>query len=213
MFTTITSLFFSFLPGLYRPHFNASITKTPPSPYRTVTGWLGIGLLVTGLFAGCADHRDLPRSAATVNLINASGQIGVAELTEDSQGVVSLTVTVSGLPAGAHGIHFHAVGAAQPTDTPAFNSSGAHYNPASHQHGLKNPMGTHAGDLPNLIVDSQGNGVLVTTTNRISLTDGPITLFDSNGSSLIIHANEDDQVTDPTGNSGGRIAGGVIVRK
>src|SRR5438128_2070448 len=86
-----------------------------------------------------------------------------------------------------HNHHFHAVGAAQPTDSPAFNSSGGHYNPATHQHGLKNPLGTHAGDLPNLIVDSQGNGTLITTTNRISLTDGPISLFDSDGSSLIIH--------------------------
>ncbi|GAB4043673.1 superoxide dismutase family protein [Spirosoma jeollabukense] len=172
-----------------------------------------MGLVVAGLLTACADHQDVPRAAATVNLVNSSGSIGIAELSEDNQGVVSLKVTVSGLPTGAHGIHFHAIGSAQPNDSPAFNSSGAHYNPASHQHGLNNPLGTHAGDLPNLIVDSQGKGTLITTTNRITLSDGPMTLFDSDGSSLIIHANADDQVTDPTGNSGGRIAGGVVVRK
>lgn len=213
MFTTITSLLLSSSSLVTKMHAKALKAVPLPNLSRTLLLCCGIGLVVASLLTSCADHQDVPRAAATAILVNSTGRIGTAELIEDKQGLVSLTVTVSGLPAGAHGIHFHAVGVAQHNDSPAFNSSGAHYNPASHQHGLKNPLGTHAGDLPNLIVDSQGNGALITTTDRISLTNGPMTLFDGDGSSLIIHANEDDQVTDPTGNSGGRIAGGVVVRK
>ncbi|GAB4016197.1 hypothetical protein GCM10028773_08560 [Spirosoma koreense] len=191
----------------------ASQRKTLLHQCQALARWYGVGLAIAGLLAGCTDHQNVPRAAATATLINSSGSVGVAQLAEDSDGLVSLTVTVSGLPAGKHGIHFHAIGVAQPQDVPAFNSSGSHYNPASHQHGLNNPMGAHAGDLPNLVVDSQGNGTLITTTNRITLSDGPLTLFDKDGSALIIHAGEDDQMTDPTGNSGARIAGGVVVRK
>ncbi|MBD2755086.1 superoxide dismutase family protein [Spirosoma validum] len=177
---------------------------------------LGFGLTFgcASLLISCADHNDVATPSATVALVNTSGaSVGTAELTEDSKGMVTLKVSVKGLPAGIHGIHFHEVGVADPKSSPAFSSSGEHYNPASRKHGLENPDGTHAGDLPNLIVDSQGTGSLETTTNRITLSDGPTTLFDGNGSSLIIHASVDDQKTDPSGNSGGRIAGGVIVRK
>ncbi len=174
----------------------------------------GALLLVAGLLSGCADHT-IQQAAATVSLVNTSGtNVGTAELTEDNKGVVTMTVTVKGLPPGEHGIHFHEKPVAEPKLPMPFSSSGEHYNPVSKKHGLKNPQGTHAGDLDNLSVDAQGNGTLVTTTDRITLTDGPTTLFDSDGgSSLIIHANTDDQITDPSGNSGGRIAGGVVTRK
>jgi Cu-Zn family superoxide dismutase len=79
-----------------------------------------------------------------------------------------------------------------------------------HQHGLDNPHGAHGGDLPNLVVNAAGQGHLNATTDRATLSSGQVSLFDADGSSLIIHAAEDDQVTDPTGNSGGRIACGVI---
>ena len=175
---------------------------------------IGLSFFLAGCLSSCLDHRDVPRAAATVNLVNTSGaSVGTAELTEDSQGVVTIQVKVSNMPAGAHGIHFHEVGVAQPNASPAFATSGEHYNPASKKHGLANAQGRHAGDLPNLEVNAQGTGSLTTTTNFITLTDGPTTLFDGNGSSLIIHANIDDQTTDPSGNSGGRIAGGVVVRR
>ncbi len=177
---------------------------------------IAVALAVAGLSIGCTDHSNNPQiAAATVSLVNTSGaSVGTADLTQTNDGVVSLTVTVTGgLPTGVHGIHFHEVGVADPKATPAFSTSGEHYNPASRQHGLENPQGTHAGDLPNVVIDAQGKGTLVTTTDRISLTDASKTLFDANGSSLIIHAGVDDQKTDPSGNSGGRIAGGVVVRK
>lgn len=188
------------------------VIKCGPSVRYSLLSGIALGL--AGLLTSCADHSDVPRAAATVALINTSGaNVGSAELTEDNNGLVTLKVNVKGLPAGIHGIHFHEVGVAEPNASPAFSTSGEHYNPASKKHGLENPQGTHAGDLPNLIVESQGTGSLETTTNRISLTDGPMTLFDANGSSLIIHVGVDDQKTDPSGNSGGRIAGGVVVRK
>lgn len=173
----------------------------------------GAVLVLAGLLLGCADHN-LQQPAATVSLINTSGtNVGTAELTEDGKGMVTVNVTVSKLPTGTHGIHFHEVGKAEPNASPPFSTSGEHYNPAARKHGISNPQGTHAGDLHNIEVDAQGNGKLVTSTDRITLSDGPNTLFDGNGSSLIIHMNADDQVTDPSGNSGGRIAGGVVERK
>ncbi|QKZ13793.1 superoxide dismutase family protein [Spirosoma sp. KUDC1026] len=187
--------------------------KTIRRRIRT-NSWLIMGLGMTGLLTSCADHNSVTRAAATVNLVNTSGNsIGTANLTENSSGTVTLDVKVNGLPAGSHGIHFHEVGVADPKASPAFSTSGEHYNPASKKHGISNPQGTHAGDLANLEVDAQGNGRLTTTTDRITLTEGATTLFDANGSSLIIHANTDDQVTDPSGNSGGRIAGGVVVKQ
>lgn len=188
------------------------LPKSPTSVKRSL--WYVASLGLAGLLISCADHNDVSRPAATVSLINTSGtNVGTAELTEDSKGLVTIKVSVKGLPTGIHGIHFHEVGVAEPSASPAFSTSGEHYNPASKKHGLENPMGTHAGDLPNLIVDSQGMGSLEATTDRITLTDGPTTLFDANGSSLIIHVSVDDQRTDPSGNSGSRIAGGVVVRK
>lgn len=173
----------------------------------------GLTIIAAGLVSGCADHN-IERAAATVALVNTSGaSVGTVDLTEDGQGVVTLRVNVNGLPVGTHGIHFHEIGVADPKASPPFSTAGEHYNPESKKHGISNPQGTHAGDLANIDVDAQGTGTLTTTTDRITLTDGPATLLDGNGSSLIIHTNADDQVTDPSGNSGGRIAGGVVTRK
>jgi Cu-Zn family superoxide dismutase len=153
-----------------------------------------------------------PTARAHGTFIDAGGTtVGWAQLVEDATGVVHVNVHVDGLAPGKHGIHIHAVGAC----TPTFAAAGGHYNPLGHQHGLLNPSGAHAGDLPNLIVNPDGVGRLVGTTDGVTITPGPTTLFDDTvgavGSSFIIHANEDDQVTDATnGNSGARIACAVI---
>jgi Cu-Zn family superoxide dismutase len=121
---------------------------------------------------------------------------------------VHVNVQVEGLSPGLHGIHIHAVGSCV---APTFASAGGHYNPLSHQHGLENPNGPHAGDLPNLVVDVSGHGRLQAMTDRVTLSPGIATLLDGDGSALIIHANPDDQVTDVgNGGSGPRIACGVI---
>ena len=91
-------------------------------------------------------------------------------------------------------------------------SAGGHFNPTNRQHGLRNPQGPHAGDLPNLTVDANGAGTFQATNALVTLGAGTSSLFDADGSALVIHADPDDEMTDPTGNSGGRIACGVITR-
>ena len=136
--------------------------------------------------------------------------VGVASLLEDGRGRVHVYVLARGISPGQHGTHVHEVGHCDGGTDPPFVSAGGHFNPQGRQHGLRNPNGPHAGDLPNLWVSRAGVGYLYYVTDRFTLSPGPASLFDEDGSALVIHANPDDQVTDPTGNSGGRIACGVI---
>jgi Cu-Zn family superoxide dismutase len=149
-----------------------------------------------------------PAIHAEATSVGATGAtVGWAKLVEDGAGRVHVNVHVAGLTPGRHGIHIHAAGAC----TPTFADALGHYNPIGRQHGLANPNGAHAGDLPNLEVNGNGVGRLQATTDRVTLRGGTATLFDANGSAFIIHANEDDQVTDANnGNSGARIACAVI---
>ncbi|MEB3358951.1 MAG: superoxide dismutase family protein [Synechococcales bacterium] len=109
---------------------------------------------------------------------------------------------------GQHGFHIHEVGECNPPD---FMSAGSHFNPTGTAHGLLAPDGPHAGDLPNLWIEADGSADYSVTTNLISLVPGERNIFDADGSSLVIHATGDDYITDPAGNSGDRIACGVIV--
>lgn len=179
----------------------------------SLVAWCAGGLLVAGLATGCGKDGDSSRATGSVALIDTTGKsVGTATLTEASNGTLTVDVSVTGMPPGVHGIHFHEFGKAEPTAKPPFSTAGEHYNPENKQHGLENPNGAHGGDLPNLTVDAQGRGTLNATTDRVTLTDGPKTLLDANGSALIIHTAADDQKTNPSGNSGGRIVGGVVVR-
>lgn len=146
----------------------------------------------------------------TADLKDARGQsIGTASFTEQD-GKVRLVVQAKGLTPGKHGIHIHAVGRCEP---PAFTSAGGHHNPLGAKHGLETAGGPHAGDLPNLEADPSGNARYEAATDRITLREGLVSVFDGDGSALVIHEKEDDQKTDPTGNSGGRVACGVIERR
>jgi Cu-Zn family superoxide dismutase len=118
-----------------------------------------------------------------------------------------VNVHVDGMTPGRHGIHIHAVGLCEPA---TFGSALGHHNPLGTTHGLDSESGGHAGDLPNLVVNPAGIGRLDATTDRATLSAGATSVFDANGSALVIHAGPDDQVTDPTGNSGARVACGVI---
>jgi len=136
--------------------------------------------------------------------VDASGSaIGSLHLTQDARGVVHVNVQVQGLSTGLHGIHIHAVGSCV---APTFASAGGHYNPFAHQHGLENPNGPHAGDMPN--VEVAANGVLDQTVVLPNATMAQ--LLDADGSSIMIHANADDYVSQPSGNSGPKIACAVI---
>jgi Cu-Zn family superoxide dismutase len=145
--------------------------------------------------------------AFTVPLYDASGQeVARATLTQAGRDTVHLSVDASHLPAGTHGTHLHEAGRCE---GPAFTTAGAHLNPMARKHGLRNPQGPHLGDLPNLTVGADGRGHLDATLNG-SLGPGQPPIFDVDGTSIVVHAGADDMVTDPSGNSGARIACGVI---
>ncbi len=150
----------------------------------------------------------LPASAELANaqLKDASGKaVGDVDLTQTPGGVL-LRVSVKGIPPGEHAFHIHAVGKCEAP----FESAGPHFNPGNHKHGIMSGEG-HAGDLPNLHVPQSGELRLEVVNSAVTLEKGkPNSLFDSDGSTLIIHAKADDYKSDPAGNSGDRIACGVI---
>jgi Cu-Zn family superoxide dismutase len=127
-----------------------------------------------------------------------------------AKGGVTVRVEVKGLTPGKHGIHIHAVGKCEGPD---FKTAGGHLNPAGKHHGLKSPEGSHAGDLPNLSVAKDGKGWGNFTAKGVTLGDGEGGLLAGEGTALVIHADPDDEMTDPAGSSGARIACGVIGKK
>jgi len=144
---------------------------------------------------------------AAAEIINADGTvIGNATFEQVPTGVL-ISVEVSGLPPGAHGIHLHAVGACSPD----FKAATGHINPDGARHGLRNPEGPDNGDLPNLYVATDGSARAEFFTTLVSVSEGGMpALLDGDGSAVIIHENPDDHMTQPIGGAGGRIGCGVI---
>ncbi|MFI5228059.1 MAG: superoxide dismutase family protein [Gemmatimonadales bacterium] len=147
-----------------------------------------------------------PGLTATATLRDLTGtRVGTVTLVDTYAGVL-VSGTVAGLGLGAHGIHLHAVGKCEP---PAFASAGGHFNPQGKQHGYRNPDGPHLGDLPNLDTPAAGELRFEFLAPGITLK-GSNALLDADGASIVIHSGRDDYTTDPAGNSGARIACGVI---
>lgn len=185
---------------------------------RSLRRWAAVAgvagaLVAVPLFATAALAADPTYDGTAVKTITADLKdgngaiIGAVQMSQDAKGVIQLTVSGNGLAAGDHGIHIHATGKCE---GPAFTSANAHINLTNHQHGLDNPAGPHEGDLPGLTAAANGTYTYTATTNRVSITGGATNIFDADGSALVVHATKDDQVTDPTGNSGGRVACAVI---
>jgi Cu-Zn family superoxide dismutase len=168
-------------------------------------------LLLPLLLASCSWEE--PKGGAPMALINSAGvTIGTVRAWQTAGGL-AFRIDAAGLPHGVHGVHVHSVGRCDPPD---FASAGPHWNPAAKKHGINNPMGPHAGDLPN--VEVAANGVLgqsmtLPGANIFAPPGAPGALLDADGAALVIHANADDYKTDPSGNSGARIACAVILRQ
>jgi Cu-Zn family superoxide dismutase len=143
---------------------------------------------------------------ANTQLKDSSGKaVGDVDLMQTPAGVL-IKLQIKGLPPGEHAFHVHAVGKCEAP----FESAGPHFNPGNHQHGMISGAG-HAGDMPNLHVPQSGELSVEVVNTAVSLEQGkPNSLFDNDGSSLVIHAKADDYKTDPAGNAGDRIACGVI---
>lgn len=171
----------------------------------TLATLLGAGL------AGCTTSTEVSPvaaapSEAVASLVDGSNVgKGTATVTL-SGGQLRLVVDAVGLAPGAHGLHVHTTGQCTPPD---FASAGPHWNPTGAVHGAQAPGGPHGGDLPNLIAGTDGRGRVEATIGTGSMS----ALLDSDGAAVVLHANADDYRTDPSGNSGGRIACGVLVAR
>jgi superoxide dismutase, Cu-Zn family len=145
-----------------------------------------------------------------VKMLNQNGkEIGEATLAETPHGVLirlTLFQKTSNMASGAHALHIHEVGKCEPP----FKSAGEHFNPGGQKHGILDKDGGHAGDLPNVHVTDNERLTVEFLAPQLSLGQGKNSLFDSDGSALVMHAKRDDYKTDPAGDAGDRIACGVI---
>src|SRR5688572_17293700 len=166
-----------------------------------------IAIAACGGQARGPEGAKLPDITANAPLFDTAGaRVGVASFSE-GDGSTQLGVSVTGLEPGEHGMHIHETGSCTP---PSFESAGGHFNPASKQHGLLNPEGAHAGDMPNLVVEADGSADTTLTVSPSLLAEGPGSMIGTQKRAFVIHAGPDDQKTDPSGNSGARVVCGVI---
>ncbi len=165
--------------------------------------------IVVGFLSACTTLADVPtRSVGRADLRLANGTAAGTVIVTANSSSLTLSLAAVGMPAGSHGAHLHQVGSCE---GPAFTTAGGHLNPMGHQHGTENPAGSHLGDLPNLQIAGNGTGAL-TAQLQGTISQSEAALFDGDGTAIVIHADADDYKTDPTGNSGGRIACGVLKR-
>ena len=183
-------------------------TLPSPLPRLLVLAGSAVALSACGMFGGGGGTPSPRGSTARATFVNAQGQpAGTATLTSTGDGVF-ISAQLRSLPEGTHAIHVHQTGRCEPP----FESAGAHFNPNNREHGYLNPAGQHAGDLPNITVRSDGTAAADVYAPGLALTDGGNALLDGDGAALVVHAGVDDYRTNPSGNSGPRIACGVVER-
>lgn len=166
-------------------------------------------IAVLGILVCVALALAAAKEAAVVNMQNAQGQgVGTATLTPSANGV-AIKLDLHDLPPGEHAIHVHENSKCL---APDFKSAGGHFNPEGKHHGLQNPEGPHAGDIPNFTVGADGKAKATVVAPNVTLGSDPHSVFHGDGTALVIHAKADDGKSDPAGNAGDRIACGVIVK-
>ena len=165
---------------------------------------VAVVLVWASLLAGTAAAQQ----KASADIVDAAGKKVGEAILEQRDGSVQISATFRGLPPGTHAFHIHDVGKCEPP----FESAGGHFNPTGKQHGKDNPAGPHGGDLPNLEVPSSGGVKFDVTVKGLTLDGGRAGLLDADGAALVVHEGADDYKSDPAGNSGKRVACGVIQR-
>jgi Cu-Zn family superoxide dismutase len=198
--------------------------ETLPVPARSLPddrrrGWVRLPIIVNLIAAvlgmtGCAAYEGggsmaagAGAATAEAQLRNAAGTPVAGSTAVQVREGVRLRIKTTALPAGAYAAHVHAVGRC---DAPDFSTAGPHWNPTNQQHGRSNPQGMHMGDLPNIDVGANGRGSLEIALTGATLSGGNAALLDADGAAIVIHERADDHRTDPAGNSGKRIACGVL---
>jgi Cu-Zn family superoxide dismutase len=167
-----------------------------------------VGCATSGSSSGTSASTSESTSAGSASAVmrdQAGRELGTLTLSESGHGFIT-TGTLEHLSPGLHGIHIHTLGSCQG----AFNSAGAHWNPTGRQHGFENPMGPHLGDMQNLIVAPDSSTEVAVSNRGGGVLRGVGGLLDGDGASIVVHAGQDDYRTDPSGNSGARVACGVL---
>lgn len=164
---------------------------------------VAIGILFSGALLLAA-----PKGVKVLLKDGSGKSAGTARITPHDGGV-QIKLDLKGVPPGDHALHFHQNAKC---DGPDFKSAGPHFNPGKKHHGLENPEGPHAGDMPNFTVGANGAVKTTITNPRVTLGDGDNSLFANGGTALVIHAKADDLKSDPAGNAGDRYACGVVTK-
>jgi Cu-Zn family superoxide dismutase len=164
--------------------------------------------MTCGLAVGLTLPMVAEKVAAVVELQDRDARpVGTATISPGKTGGVQIALNLKNLPPGEHAVHLHRVATCE---APSFEAAGPHFNPAMKQHGLHNPLGPHAGDMNNFVVAPNGTARTILQNPQVTMETGATSIFSEGGTSLVVHAKADDMKSDPAGNSGDRIACGVI---